>query len=136
MKKFLRFVKDNIFNFLFWILGIWLGFYAARINRAGVGGYIILIIVGIIFTLSMRNAYFQTTPSKVIGLFIGFALSYPIAYAIQYVITFVKFVLGKAIWFFKIPIIGPITAVVLIVIVGYTIYFVIDSIITAKGIKK
>ena len=136
MKKFLGFIKNSILEFLFLILGIWLGYLAARINKATVGGYILLILISVLFTFGLKILYLQTNPAKVIGLFIGFALSYPIAYSIQYVVTFIKFIIGKAKWFFGIPIIGPICLVALISIVGYTLYFIVDSIVTSKGVKK
>lgn len=135
MKKIMQFVKKYLFTFLFLILGIWLGFYAARINRAGVGGYIVLILISILYTFGIQQMYLKTTPAKVIGLFVGFALSFPIAYAIQYVVAFIKFGIRIASWFFGIPVVGPIAMVAILSIVGYTIYFIIDSIITARGVK-
>lgn len=135
IKKVMSCIKNNIFKFLFLILGIWLGFYAARINHAGVGGCILLTVVSILVTFGMQQMYLKTTPAKVIGLFVGFALSFPIAYAIQYVVAFIKFGIRIASWFFGIPVVGPIAMVAILSIVGYTIYFIIDSIITARGVK-
>lgn len=136
MKKFLRFVKDNIFNFLFLVLGVWLGIRAGYISRTGIGGYVFLIIIGILVSFGMQINYLPTNVSKVIGLFVGFALSFPFAYFMQYVVAFVRFGIGIAKFFFGIPILGPIAAVILMAIVGYVVYFIIDSIITAKGVKK
>lgn len=130
-------MKEKIIRILTVVLGIWLGIIASlmlkRSIEIGFLWYIGLITISIILTLAFEKEFFKTIPSKVIGLFIGFALSYPIGNIIQYIVILVISLLKGVIFILRIPFIGYVVGVILIALIGYVIYFVATN---AKYYKK
>jgi len=126
-------MKNNLMRILYAILGAWIGLEAciiqSKMQEVGIGVGIVIVALGIILTLCVKEEYLDTTPKQIIGLVVGIFLHYPIAYILQYLVAAAIFVKDIILRF---EILRYCAIFFIVIVVIGIIYFIYDQIKYSK----
>ena len=131
-------MKENIFRFLYAILGIWLGIGGCLIynSKGSFGVYLVFAVFGMCISLAIKEEYLNTTLKEILGLVIGTFLSFPLSYILQYLAAVIVLLVDIAKWLLGFSLIRTLALLLAIIIAITIIYYIVEAVNANNKRKK